>query len=83
MRKRSRWIIKDELYKLLKGLIIVVISGSLIMLVIKSVGVEKFEFTEKVLGLSVWGFVGVLAFVIAWAVVYREDIKKIVRWIKK
>ncbi len=26
--------------------------------------------------MSIWGFVGMLAFLIAWAVVYREDIKK-------
>jgi len=66
-------IIKEELIKLGKG--VIVVSGTIIMLVVVSVGVEKFRFVEN-FGISVWGFVGMLAFLIAWVVVYGRDIKR-------
>jgi len=81
MKKESKKIIKDELSKLFKGLVIVLVSGFFITLIVKSVGIEKFEFTKRVLGVSVWGFIGILSFVIAWAIIYRDDIRKIAKWL--
>ncbi|WP_230972243.1 hypothetical protein [Archaeoglobus neptunius] len=74
---RARRIIQEELFRLTKGIIVVAVSGAAIVLIVKSIGVKKFGFIESALGMSIWGFVGMLAFLIAWAVVYREDIKKI------
>ncbi len=73
----ARRIIREEVFRLAKGITVVVVSGAIIMFVVKSIGVEKFEFVEDVLGVSIWGFVGMVAFLIAWVVAYRKDIKKI------
>jgi len=73
----AKRIFKEELLRLVKGIIVVAISGTAIMFGVKNIGIEKFKFIKNTVNLSVWGFIGILAFLVAWVLLYRNDIKKI------
>jgi len=73
-------MIQKEMTKLVKGLILILISSILFeLLIVRLVGVNKFI---KFFGLSVSGFFGLLAFVIVWMYIYKNDFKKLKYLIK-
>ncbi len=71
---KAKNAIAGELSRLLKGLVVVVVSGSFLTLTAKFVGIKKLEFVAEIFGVSVWGLIGMLSFVIAWAAVYGKEI---------
>ena len=72
---------------MISGLLIVLVAGIFLTILIEMVGKERFETIGNSLGLSLGGLVGIFAFIIAWAVVYRKEIREIPKliltWKKK